>query len=388
MFKFKYLAINLTLLSIFYPQMAQASSQIGDPQSNLGALTFSGWLRANIQDKNYSNDEHKLKFDAAKLAIQYDATQFFGNFEYRCYQFDEICDFSSLVNANLGYKINPSNRITIGIQDVPFGPGRGWSTNWFGDITVTSGLSDIHHLGVNFNTQLSDDTTIDLAYFARNAGSYVGDSKNAARYSASYVNPNDPNETRLQEKNMLVSRIDQKLPLWIDGLNLSAGGSYWYSQLDNKTNNQTGHRNSWAIFSRAHYNNFNLTLTTGRNKIKNKDLLQPNYSVMGAFDTNYYVANDADFYAIDINYAYKDPNGRFNLTPYATYSLYNKNIDDYKDSTRHTIGAQLDVKKFSFATEYIFGKNDPFINGNMQSLAIADNKPTHKMLNLLFFYNF
>ncbi|WP_262772403.1 hypothetical protein [Acinetobacter bereziniae] len=125
MFKFKYLAINLTLLSIFYPQMAQASSQIGDPQSNLGALTFSGWLRANIQDKNYSNDEHKLKFDAAKLAIQYDATQFFGNFEYRCYQFDEICDFSSLVNANLGYKINPSNRITIGIQDVPFGPDRG-----------------------------------------------------------------------------------------------------------------------------------------------------------------------------------------------------------------------------------------------------------------------
>ncbi len=74
MFKFKYLAINLTLLSIFYPQMIQASSQIGDPQSNLGALTFSGWLRANIQDKNYSNDEHKLKFDAAKLAIQYDAT--------------------------------------------------------------------------------------------------------------------------------------------------------------------------------------------------------------------------------------------------------------------------------------------------------------------------
>ncbi|RAV24433.1 hypothetical protein DQE84_15665, partial [Staphylococcus warneri] len=87
----------------------------------------------------------------------------------------------------------------------------------------------------------------------RDAGSYVGDSKNAARYSASYVNPNDPNETRLQEKNMLVSRIDQKLPQWIDGLNLSAGGSYWYSQLDNKTNNQTGHRNSRAIFSRAHY---------------------------------------------------------------------------------------------------------------------------------------
>ncbi|MDO7383816.1 hypothetical protein RKQ52_01540 [Acinetobacter baumannii] len=389
MLKFTKFPISLTLLSICSSHIVHADDfQIGDSRSDLGSITFSGWLRANIQDKSYSDNEHKLKFDAAKFALQYDAKQLFGNFEYRCYQFDQICDFSSLVNANLGYKIDQNNRVTLGVQDVPFGPGRGWSTNWFGGIAVTAGLEDVHNLGINFNSQITDNTKIDIAYFARDGGNYVGHGKDASRYSVNYVEPDDPNNTYLQEKNMIVTRIDQKLPQWVDGLNISLGGSYWYSQLDNKTNNETGHRNSWAIFSRANYNNVNLTLTGGKNKITNKDPLQPDYSVMGSFDTNYYVANDADFYTIDINYTFKDPHSRFSLTPYATYSLYKKNVDDYKSSTRHAIGTQLDIKKFSFAAEYIIGKNDAFINGNSQSLAMGDDNTSNKMLNLLFFYNF
>ncbi|WP_111896284.1 hypothetical protein, partial [Acinetobacter sp. MB5] len=284
---------------------------IGDANSDLGQLTVSGWLRANITDKDYSNDDHKLQFNAAKLNVNYDAKNFYGNLEYRCYQFDTLCDFSSLVNANLGYKINKDNRVTVGVQDVPFGPGRGWSTSWYGGIDVNAGLEDIHNLGINFQSNITKSTKVDLAYFVGDAGNYVGKGYDSSRYTANYVKTNVAGDSSYEEKNMFVGRIDQELPnLNIPDLKLSAGGSYWYSDIDNKTYSATGHRNTWALFTRASYKGLNFTLTGGKNKITNKDPLHPDYSVMGSFDDTYYVANNADFYTADLNYVYKDPNQR------------------------------------------------------------------------------
>ena len=362
---------------------------LGDANTDLGKVTISGWLRANIQDKDYSDNDHKLQFNAAKINVNYDANKLFGNFEYRCYQFDTLCDFSSLVNANLGYKFNDANRVTVGVQDVPFGPGRGWSTSWYGGIDVNAGLEDIHNLGLDFQSYISDGTKIDLAYFVGDAGNYVGKGYDSSRYTVNYVKTNVSGDSSYNEKNMFVGRIDQQLPNFnISDLNLSIGGSYWHSEIENLTSGDTGSRNAWAAFARTNYKGLNITLTGGKNKITNKDPISPDYSVMGSFDSTYYVANDANFYTADLNYVYKDPNQRFTLTPYLTYSSYVKNKSDYKDSTRNIIGAQLDIKQFSMAAEYIIGKNDVFINGSANSLAAGDDNSTNRMLNLLFFYNF
>lgn len=362
---------------------------LGDANTDLGKLTVSGWLRANIQDKDYSDNDHKLQFNAAKINVNYDAKKLFGNFEYRCYQFDTLCDFSSLVNANLGYKFNDDNRITAGVQDVPFGPGRGWSTSWYGGIVVNAGLEDIHNLGLDFQSNITNSTKVDLAYFVGDAGNYVGKGYDSSRYTVNYVKTNVSGDSSYNEKNMFVGRIDQQLPNFnIPDLNLSVGGSYWHSDIENLTSGDTGNRNAWAAFARTNYKGLNITLTGGKNKISNKDPIAPDYSVMGSFDSTYYVANDADFYTADLNYVYKDPNQRFTLTPYLTYSSYVKNKSNYKDSTRNIIGAQLDIKQFSMAAEYIIGKNDVFINGSADSLAAGDDNSTNRMLNLLFFYNF
>lgn len=380
--------LGICITALTSPLVSAKNLSFGDPDSDLGELTVSGWLRANIQDKDYSKDDHKLKFDAAKIAIHYDANRLFGNFEYRCYQFDTLCDFSSLVNANIGYKFNPDNKLTLGIQDVPFGPGRGWSTSWYGGILVNAGLEDIHNLGLNFQSNLTSTTKLDLAYFVKDAGNYIGNGLDSSRYTANFVQSDNASDTTLEEKNMFVARIDQQLPELLPNMKLSLGGSYWHSDLDNKTNGETGQRKSWAIFSKANYKNLNMTLTGGNNKINNKDSVHPDYSVVGSFDSSYYVANDADFYTADLNYVYQDPNQRFTLTPYATYTIYKKKVDEYKDSTRHVLGAQVDIKKFSIAAEYIIGKNDVFINGSTDSLAVGDDNSTNKMLNVLFFYNF
>ena len=171
----------------------------GDAETDLGKLTVSGWVRANYQDKDYSDSDHKLKFNAAKLSLKYDAKTFFGNAEYRCYQNDTLCDFSTLVNANLGYKLSDDSRITVGLQDMPFGIGRFWSSSWYGSSMDNAGLEDVHNLGINWQQQLGDNTSLNLAYFVRDGGSFVGDG-DAARYAANYVKLEDATTDDIEEK--------------------------------------------------------------------------------------------------------------------------------------------------------------------------------------------
>ncbi|MFL1538541.1 hypothetical protein ACJOYG_02275 [Acinetobacter baumannii] len=384
--------INLLLggaLSTLSPHLFADTLKFGDANSDSGEVTISGWLRANIQDKDYSDNEHKLKFDAAKVAIKYDAKNLFGNFEYRCYQFDKLCDFSSLVDANLGFKFNENNRVTLGVQEIPFGPGRGWSTSWYGGVLINAGLEDVHNLGISYSTKPFTTTKLDAAFFARDAGNYTGNSKDSSRYSANYVDPDNDSDPYVKEKNMFIVRLQQDIPVSAyPDLKLNVGSSYWYSDIENKDNSETGHRNAWALFSKINYKNANITLTAGKNKVSNHDVLGRDYSVIGSFDSSYNLANEGDFYTADINYVFKDVLYGWALTPYATYSALRKDPKDFKTSTRNIFGVQADKGHFSVAAEYMLGKNDPFIGGNADSFAQGDDQGWSRLLNLLFFYNF
>lgn len=98
-------------------------------------------------------------------------------------------------------------------------------------------------------------------------------------------------------------------------LKLNVGSSYWYSDIENKDNSETGHRNAWALFSKINYKNANITLTAGKNKVSNHDVLGRDYSVIGSFDSSYNLANEGDFYTADINYVFKDVLYGWSLTP-------------------------------------------------------------------------
>lgn len=100
-----------------------AGVTFGDPKTELGAVTVSGTLRANYQDKDYgeSASDQKIKFDAAILNVAYESPDWFGKVQYRCYQYDKFCDFSTLVQAYAGYRLNATDNITVGLQPIPFG---------------------------------------------------------------------------------------------------------------------------------------------------------------------------------------------------------------------------------------------------------------------------
>ncbi|OEC84896.1 hypothetical protein [Acinetobacter sp. YK3] len=382
-------ALSFLLISMSLPTTAGIT--FGDTQNKLGAVTVSGTLRANYQDKDYgeSAPDQKIKFDAAILNVAYESPYWFGKLQYRCYQYDKLCDFSTLVQAYAGYRLNTTDNITVGLQPIPFGPGRYWDSSFYAGINNTMGLQDALDLGVNYHFEMPTETKLDLAYFATDGGNYHGSSKDSARYTANVVNSSDPLKTNLNEKNMWMARIDQYLKfLSTDDLKVSVGGSYWHSDIENKKTSTDGNRNTWAVFNRINYKNLNVVLTGGKQSISNKDVLSPASSSFGSFDSEYDIANKGYFYTVDTSYTFKNVRDSLNITPYFVFSGFNKKEPGFDNSQRNIVGVVWDYKSISFYTEYLMSKNDPFIGGTGNSLAAGDDGKWNKLLNIMFQYNF
>lgn len=366
-----------------------ADLTIGDEKSDLGSLTLSGFLRAKLVDKSWSNNDHKLTFDAARINLDYKSPKVFGHVEYRCYQFDKMCDFSTLVDGYVGYNFNAQHLIQAGLQAVPFGPGRFWESNNYGGVLTQIGLEDVHNLGVKYQGQFDTGTKVELAYFTGDGGSYSGPySDDASRYSANFVKPENSNYTHLDEKDMFVARAQQKISGLPEKWSSNIGASYWYSDIDNKTNGKTGDRQAWSVFGNLSYANTYLDVVVGKNKIDNKDPDTPNASLMGSFDDNYMVANEGMFYTVDLGYSFKNVGKFSKISPHFMYSNYAKSESGYKDSTRNILGITAYYKDLMFVADYIMSKNDYLIGGPLDSYAEGSANKTEKMLNLQVAYLF
>ncbi|MHA3891080.1 hypothetical protein [Acinetobacter sp. GXMZU3951] len=381
--------VGLFALGVTLPTFAGVT--FGDAKSELGALTVSGAVRANYQDKHYGGpaSDQKVQFDAGILKLDYQSSKLFGQVQYRCYQYERLCDFSTLVDGYMGYKINPTDRITVGVQPIPFGPGQYWDSSFYASINNTIGLQDAHNLGVNYHFELDSATQFDLAYFVTDGGNYHGTSRDAARYTANLVKSSDPNKTELQEKNMWMARVKQEFnPQSLPDLKMSVGGSYWYSDIENNRTSAQGSRDAWALFNTLSYKNFALSITGGEMSLDNKDGMNPNQSTFGSFDTEYDIANDGYFYTVDMNYTFANVGDMVNITPYFVYSGFNKKQHGFADSERHIAGVVWNHKNVSLYTEYVMSKNDPFVGGTSSSLAQGDDGKMNKLLNLMFIYSF
>lgn len=368
-----------------------AQLTLGDAQSSLGEINISATARANYQHKNYGEpaSDQKIKFDAAILRLDYQSADWFGQLEYRCYQYDEFCDFSTLVTGYMGYRLNATDHLQLGIQPVPFGPDRFWDSSFYAGINNTMGLQDVSNLGLKYHFNVNPSTQIDLAYFNTDGGNYHGTSQDAARYSANIVQSSDPLRTQLQEQNMWMARINHQVQFKDhDDLKFSLGASYWFSDIENQVTKHKGEKNVWATFARINYHNLNFVLTGGKQTLQHDDRVNPNSVLMGSFDSEYDVANTGYFYTVDTHYPLKQKIKEFSITPYLVLSGFKKSQQQYADSQRNILGVAWNYKQLSLYSEYIWSKNDPFIGGNSQSLARGDDGEWNKLFNLMMIYNF
>jgi hypothetical protein len=388
---FIYTLCGCTLIPLSIPS-TYANISFGEADTGIGQIEIGGALRAKYQHKDYvypTSDDDKAKFDVAILRVNYNAQDWFGQTEYRCYQYETLCDFSTLVSGYVGYRFDTKTQMILGLQPIAFGPSRYWDSSFYAGINNTLGLQDILNTGLSLSTSLSESTVLDVGYFLRDGGDYRGTSKDSARYSANFIRSNDATSTDLNEKNMWIARLRQDVDLFQHpDQSLMFGTSYWYSDIENKKTARNGSRQAWSIFAQVNYQDFTLTSTAGQLKIDNQDQALPDSSTVGSFDSEYRIANTGDFYSLDLKYDMQTHKKDMTISPYLVYSRFNKQKQGYIDSQRHIVGTAITYKNLALYSEYILSKNDPFIGGKTNALAEGEKQDWNKLLNLTFIYSF
>ncbi|WP_216935542.1 MULTISPECIES: hypothetical protein [unclassified Acinetobacter] len=379
----------LAVMTVLSTPVVAGKLSIGDANSTTGELSVSGFLRAKYQDKSWTENDHKLTFDAARVNVDYKSPKLFGHVEYRCYQFEKLCDFSTLVDAYAGYHFNEHHLIQVGLQAVPFGLGRFWESNYYGGVMTQIGLEDVHNLGIKYQGKFDTGTKLELGYFPGDGGSYSGPySEDASRYTTNFVKPENDLITHLDETDMFIVRVEQEVGGLPEGISGNVGASYWSSDIDNKTFGTTGDRQAWALFGNLNYNNLELLATVGKNDVDNADPVTSKASLMGSFDDNFMVANEGMFYTIDLAYSFKDVGKFKKIQPHFMYSQYAKSENSFKDSSRHILGVSVYYNNLLFVADYIMGKNDFLIGGPSDSYAQGNANQSEQMLNLQVSYLF
>jgi hypothetical protein len=372
----KYAALTSLPIFFFYPNTTFAED---------AHFQFSGVANSNYQYKDYvETEKSKLNFNDVTLSFAYQRDNWGGLVTARCYQFDELCDFSVLSDAYFTYQFNPNQLLSVGLQPIPFGVDTYWDASYYESMMYTLGMQDTHNLGFRYDQQTKQHQW-SIGYFPTDGGHHIGSSKDAARYSANLIKGDQPDTTRIQEQHMLFGKYsyhDQYA-----GLDYKVGTSVWYSLLDNQNTHKTGSRFNSNVFAKSQKNQLDTTLTFGYQDINNgqADL---NYSTLGSFDTEYNLTNQAYYYVADIGY--KFPDRMQNLTGFRPYLVLSGLIkkDNLPNSYRNIAGLQFDYKQLRINAEYMFAKNDAFIGGDMN--AFADSKDTEwkQMLNVNFAFNF
>ncbi|WP_372403731.1 hypothetical protein ACDW34_17225 [Acinetobacter piscicola] len=367
----------------------------GDMQAEAGQLSVSGAIRTRYQHKDFVDDDSEgsngdWKLADLKLVLNYENPNWLAQSDVRCYQYDRLCDAIFLHSAWAGYKIDEQQTISAGLQPVDFGFGRFWGSSYYETLFNTLGYEDVHNLGLKYQLK-QQDYHLTLGYYPTDGGNFKGTSKDASRYTGNFVEADDLAQgTHIQEKNMWVARIAKNIT-WDAENHFSSkiGSSIWYSDLENKKTDQTGHKSNWNIFSTTNYQNWQMMLLAGQQKINNKDQLMPNSSTLGAFDYAYNIANDGKYAMAELNYSVKNKfKGLTGIKPYLSYSQFFKDEESYKDSNRIIAGLAFNYKKVGVQAEYIWSRNDAMIGGSSKALAEGDNHDWNKLLYLAVGYYF
>ncbi len=392
----KQLGIFISTAGLTLSTLSNADGLVwGDRQATTGQFAVSGAIRTRFQSKDFADAATEGKNNDWRLAdlrliLDYENPKWLAQSDIRCYEYDSLCDAVFLHSAWVGYKLDPEQTMSVGLQAVDFGLGRFWGSSYYETLFNTLGYEDVHNLGVKYQLK-HDDYQLTLGFYPTDGGSFKGTSKDASRYTGNFIEADDlEHGTHIKEKNMWVARAVKTLT-WDAEQQASTqlGASMWYSELDNKKTDSTGHKTNWNIFSTTNYQNWQMMLLAGQQKINNKDQLMPDSSTLGAFDYAYNIANDGKYAMAELNYSVKDEfKGITGIKPYISYSQFFKDQTGYKDSNRIISGVSMKYKKVGVQLEYILSRNDAMIGGTAKSLAEGDNNKWNKLLYLAVGYYF
>lgn len=393
--KLKLASVFLFASSCFFSSLSYADDVVEESLTQKNRIDLGGAIRMRF-DYDPDRDIRKLSFDTAIVNLDFYYDQFSGHVEHRilggAYPYtytDHIGDINFTKKAYLEYTVDKEQAIQVGLNQVPIGFQPYYTSTVIESIAYIAGIEDLYRLGVKYDYKNENHEFL-AAYYAANPWQGKGTSR-GTYYSNQIVSADDSleNGTHYEEKDALAVQYNytQKADHWISNYGVSG----YYSKLKSKSDfdENNGERKVIGLHYGLNNDRFSLKLISLYNHIDTPFT----QTTLGSYDGTFNIANQGVISSIDINYKIpklniKDIND-FNV--YGHYSRYDKSKKDFLDSQQFVLGSAFTFKKNIYiATEWLFGKNNPYIGGSDygQSLAIGGSNQWENQVNINIGYYF
>jgi len=324
-------------------------------------------------------DVQKFNFDTAFLTAKYNSDTWIAAAKYRFYgrsypyQYtDHIGSVQFAETAWVGYKFNPDQQVQVGLNQIPFGLQPYFGSTFYETLGNVVGLEDVEEMGAKY-IQQSGDWNLQAGFYLRPAmngrGTSHGDTYSTVVSRAdSYVADGSNN----QERNTSVVRLAKAVQL--GGWKSEVGISGLTSTLENRDTREDGRRNAVAIHYLGKNGPWGVQLQAARQQMSPRNPGTNELVTFGGYDGTFNVASRGNLYVADLSY---DVDGKYlfdqisGIKLYANYSAFDKTAEDFKTSQRLILGTSFSVSKFWVATEWLIGKNDPYIGGSSYTQSLG-----------------
>jgi len=359
---------------------------------NLGGAVRARW------DYDPDRDIQKFGLDTVLLSAIYKSDTWIGDAQYRfygrSYPYQYTKDYGDIQFAKfawVGYKFNPDQQVQVGLNTVPFGLQPYFGSTFYETLGNVIGLEDVQQVGAKY-VQQSGDWNLQAGYYLHPAWQGKGTSHGVSYSSIvsqadSYVADGSDNK----ERNTLVLRVAKALDLgpWKSEIGLSG----LTSTLENRDTDNDGRRNAAAVHYLGKNGPWTVQLQAARQQMSPRNPGSEELVTLGGYDGTYNVASRGNLYVADLSY---DVAGKYlfdqisEVKLYANYSGFDKSASGFKTSERVILGTSFGLSKLWIATEWIFGKNDPYIGGSSyaQSLGAGGTNQWENQLYMNIGYYF
>lgn len=356
-------------------------------------VKFGGAVRLRF-DYDHNQDIRKLGLDTIILNGEFKWNQFSGQYEHRIlggsypYQYvNNIGDINFVKKAYVQYDFNKNSNIQVGVNQVPIGLQPYYTSSFIESLGYVAGLEDLYRTGFKYTYQRQKDQFL-VGYYFANPWKGKGTS-NGAYYSNVIVSadPSLENGTDFKEKNAIALQWNRNDTL--KGFETNYGLSLYYSKLDSKQQKDAD-RSVIGPHIMLNKDLYNLKFQALYQNIKTGNDDQS--ITVGAYDGTMNMAAKGVLYSLDLTRKVPmlDIKGIEGSSIYLNYNLFDKDDRSFKDTQRIVLGHSFSFGKgFFMATEFLFGKNDPYVGDSFsQSFAGGGENKWKNKININLGYYF
>lgn len=321
--------------------------------------------------------------------------QLSGSFEYRilggAYPYDytdHIGDISFPKKAYVEYAFDNKQSVQFGLNQVPIGFQPYYTSTVVESIAYIAGIEDLYRVGLKYDYK-NENFEILLGYYFLNAWKGKGTS-DGTYYSNVIIDANQDIENGSQYKEKDAIAAQYSFTHTREEWTSKYGVSGYYSKL--KSQNEMdgdGHRKIFGVHYGINNDRIELKVLILLNDISTSST----QTSFGSYDGVFNVANKGMIYSVDLNYKVPELNTKHfdNFNIYTHYSYYDKDQKEFLNSSEFVVGAAFNYRKnFYIASEWLFGKNNPYVGGSdyVQSMASGGSNQWENYVNVNIGYYF